>query len=74
MIRGLDNLSYDEKLKEFGIFTLEKRRLKHDLITLFQYLKYTPCTGYKLPFDKETYGENNGQEIQVALKYFLLIQ
>jgi len=45
MIKGLENLSYDEKLKEFGIFTLEKRRLKHDLITLFQYLNYPPCTG-----------------------------
>lgn len=45
MIKGLENLSYDEKLKEFGLFTLEKRRLKHDLITLFQYLNYPPCTG-----------------------------
>lgn len=45
MIKGLENLSYDEKLKEFVLFTLEKRRLKHDLITFFQYLNYPPCTG-----------------------------
>lgn len=45
MIKELDNLFCDEKLKEFGLFTLEKKRLKHDLITLFQYLKYPLCTG-----------------------------
>lgn len=74
MIKELDNLFCDEKLKEFGLFTLEKKRLKHDLITLFQYLKYPLCTGQKLLFHKETYGENDGQGIQVAQKYFLLIQ
>jgi len=39
MIRGLKHLSYEVRLKELGLFTLEKRGLQADLNTAFQYLK-----------------------------------
>jgi len=39
MIRGLEHFSYEDKLKELGLFCLEKRKLQGDIIVAFQYFK-----------------------------------
>ncbi|KAK4816157.1 hypothetical protein QYF61_011539 [Mycteria americana] len=65
MIKGLGSLLYEEKLRELGLFSLEKRRLRGDIITMFQYLK----GGYKEDGDslftrshmEKTRGNGNGK-------------
>jgi len=64
MIRGMQHLSYEERLRELGLFSLEKRRVQ-GIPAAFQYLKKaykkvgeglftsacsdrTRCNGFKL--------------------------
>ena len=39
MIKGLEHLSYEERLSDLDLLGLEKRILREDLINVYKYLR-----------------------------------
>ena len=64
-IRGLDHLSYKERLRELSLFSLEKRRLRGDLVVAFQYLKGAYKQGGDQLFMRVDDGRARGNGFQV---------
>ena len=52
VIRGLEQFPNEERLRELGLFSLEKRRIQGDLIEAFRYLKTRISLFTALPIAK----------------------
>ncbi|KAJ7423898.1 hypothetical protein WISP_31574 [Willisornis vidua] len=60
MIRGMEHLSNEDRLRELGLFSLEKRWLQGDLRTAFQYLKGPGRKGAERRFTRACSDRPNG--------------
>jgi len=71
-IRGLEHLSCDERLRELGLFSLEKSRFWGDLMAAFQYVKDAYMKDGERLFTKACSDRTRGNSFQLKEGRFRL--
>ncbi|KFQ41337.1 hypothetical protein N333_10251, partial [Nestor notabilis] len=72
MIRGLEDLSYEDRLRKLGLFSLDKRRLRGDLIAAFQCLKGAYKDAGERLFVRDCSGRTKGNGFKLKQGNFRL--
>ncbi|KAM9643769.1 uncharacterized protein ACIBXB_012437 [Morphnus guianensis] len=72
MIRGMEHLSYEERLRELRLSSLEKRRLQGDLIAAFQYIKGAYKKDEERLFSRPCRDRTRGNGFKLKLSRFRL--
>lgn len=72
MIREMKYLSYEERLKQFRLFSLERRRPQGNLIAVFQYLRRCYKKGGERKFTRTCSDSTRGNGFKLKNKRFML--
>lgn len=72
MIRGLEDLTYEERLSELCLFSPERRRFRGEPVTMYQYMRGGYQEAGKSFFTKSHVEKSNGykllpESLQLAL-------
>ena len=70
MLRGLQHLPYKDRLRELGLLSLEKRRLRGELIAAFQDLKGASKQEGRQLFERGDKSRTRGNGLKLKEKRF----
>ena len=74
MLPGLDGLSCKERLDRLGLFSLERRRFRDDLIEVYKIMRGTDKVGSQHLFPKVGESKTRGHRFKVKGERFGRVQ